>query len=214
MTLKLPDSGADTLPDGRRVVPSAARNAGPILEVLQGLGLTGRLLEIASGSGLHAAHLAGPLGMVWQPTDVDPANFASIAAWSASSNAAILPPLLLDATKPGWAARLGTWDAILLVNLLHLIPEPAAATLLSEVAAALAPDGTACLYGPFLRGGQPTSEGDAAFDASLRSQDPAIGYKDLAWVTVQLAAVGLVCDITSMPANNLLLVARHSNSHN
>lgn len=209
MTLRLPDTGADVLPDGRRMVPSADRNAAPILEVLQGLGLTGRLLEIASGAGLHAARMAGPLGLIWQPTDVDPANFASIRAWSATSAAAILPPLLLDATQPGWAGTTGRWDAILLVNLLHLIPAAAVETLLAELAHALAPQGTACLYGPFLRDGQPTSPGDAAFDASLRAQDPAIGYKDLAWVTGLLSAAGLVVDVVPMPANNLMLIARH-----
>lgn len=209
MTLRLPDTGADVLPDGRRLVPSADRNAAPILEVLQGLGLTGRLLEIASGAGLHAARMAGPLGLIWQPTDVDPANFASIRAWSATSAAAILPPVLLDATQPGWAGTTGRWDAILLVNLLHLIPAAAVETLLAELAHALAPQGTACLYGPFLRDGQPTSPGDAAFDASLRAQDPAIGYKDLAWVTGLLSAAGLVVDVVPMPANNLMLIARH-----
>lgn len=209
MTLRLPDTGADVLPDGRRLVPSADRNAAPILEVLQGLGLTGRLLEIASGAGLHAARMAAPLGLIWQPTDVDPANFASIRAWSATSAAAILPPVLLDATQPGWAGTTGRWDAILLVNLLHLIPAAAVETLLAELAHALAPQGTACLYGPFLRDGQPTSPGDAAFDASLRAQDPAIGYKDLAWVTGLLSAAGLVVDVVPMPANNLMLIARN-----
>lgn len=209
MTLRLPDTGADVLPDGRRLVPSADRNAAPIFEVLQGLGLTGRLLEIASGAGLHAARMAGPLGLIWQPTDVDPANFASIRAWSATSAAAILPPVLLDATQPGWAGTTGRWDAILLVNLLHLIPAAAVESLLAELAHALAPQGTACLYGPFLRDGQPTSPGDAAFDASLRAQDPAIGYKDLAWVTGLLSAAGLVVDVVPMPANNLMLIARH-----
>lgn len=209
MTLRLPDTGAGVLPDGRRLVPSADRNTAPIFEVLQGLGLTGRLLEIASGAGLHAARMAGPLGLIWQPTDVDPANFASIRAWSATSAAAILPPVLLDATQPGWAGTLGRWDAILLVNLLHLIPAAAVETLLAELAHALAPQGTACLYGPFLRDGQPTSPGDAAFDASLRAQDPAIGYKDLAWVTGLLSAAGLVVDVVPMPANNLMLIARH-----
>lgn len=209
MTLRLPDTGADVLPDGRRLVPSADRNSAPILEVLQELGLTGRLLEIASGAGLHAARMAGPLGLIWQPTDVDPANFASIRAWSATSAAAILPPVLLDATQPGWAGTTGRWDAILLVNLLHLIPAAAVETLLAELAHALAPQGTACLYGPFLRDGQPTSPGDAAFDASLRAQDPAIGYKDLAWVTGLLSAAGLVVDVVPMPANNLMLIARN-----
>ncbi len=212
MTLKLPDTGAEVLPDGRRMVPSAMRNAGPILQALQGLGLRGRLLEIASGSGLHAAQMAGPLGLIWQPTEVEPANFASILAWSATVEAAIEPPLLLDATEPGWAARLGVWDAILLVNLLHLIPTPAAELLLCEIPLALAPGGRACLYGPFLRDGLATSPGDAAFDASLRAQDPAIGYKDLGWVMARLGAGGLTVETREMPANNLLLIGQKLNS--
>lgn len=207
MALKLPDTGAEVLADGRRMVPSAARNAGPILEVLMGLGLKGRLLEIASGSGLHAAEMAGKLALDWQPTDVDPANLPSIRAWSAHTGGEIRAPILLDATAPGWSVQLGPWDAILLVNLLHLIPAPAAETLLAEVALALAPAGTFCLYGPFLRDGQPTSPGDAAFDASLRGQDPTIGYKDLAWVTGQLGDHGLSVRLVDMPANNLMLLA-------
>lgn len=93
---------------------------------------------------------------------------------------------------------------------MHLIPEHAATTLLVELGAVLAPGGTACLYGPFLRDGQATSAGDAAFDASLRAQDAAIGYKDLAWVMGQLGKAGMACDVLPMPANNLLLVVQHS----
>ncbi len=213
MRLTLPDTGAEVFADGRRMVPSAARNAGPILQVLQGLGLKGRLLEIASGAGFHAAHMAAPLGLIWQPTDVDAANFASINAWAATAGpktagTEVLPPLLLDATQPGWAARVGVWDAVLLVNLLHLISAPAAEVLLAELPHALAPGGTACLYGPFLRGGRATSTGDAAFDASLRAQDPSIGYKDLDWVLTRLTASGLRVEIREMPANNLMLIAR------
>ena len=192
------------------MVPSAARNAGPILDVLRGLGLQGRLLEIASGSGLHAAAMAGELGLDWQPTDLEPGNFASIRGWAGVSTGTIREPVLLDATVPGWAARMGRWDAVLLVNLLHLIPSAAAETVLAEVAQALAPGGTFCLYGPFLRGGQPISPGDAAFDASLRAQDPEIGYKDLDWVLGVLARQRLVTRIVDMPANNLMLLSKHA----
>ena len=95
-----------------------------------------------------------------------------------------------------------------MVNLLHLIPAPAAAILLDELPLALAPGGTACLYGPFLRDGQAISPGDAAFDASLRAQDPMIGYKDLAWVLDHLSRHGLTTEVRTMPANNLMLLAR------
>ncbi|MDZ4094834.1 MAG: DUF938 domain-containing protein, partial [Paracoccaceae bacterium] len=56
MSLNLPDTGAEVSPDGRRHAPSARRNAGPILAVLHAEApMQGRLLELASGSGQHAA---------------------------------------------------------------------------------------------------------------------------------------------------------------
>jgi SAM-dependent methyltransferase len=147
--------------------------------------------------------------LIWQPTDPDASRRASITAWAAEAGGPnILPPLHLDAARPGWAADHGPADLIVLVNLLHLISAPEALTVLSEAARALAPGGTFALYGPFLRDGRPTSEGDARFDASLRAQDPAIGYKDLADVTAILTGAGLVlADTVEMPANNLLLIA-------
>lgn len=211
MSLRLPDSGAEVLADGRRLPASAQRNAEPILQVLQAHDLRGSLLEIASGSGLHAALMAPKLQVDWQPSDVDPANLGSITAW-VKDLPNVRPPLLLDATAPGWHRQIPAQDAVLMVNLLHLIPEAAAATLLAEIAACLAPNGMAFLYGPFLRGGLPSSAGDAAFDASLRAQNPAIGYKDLVWVTDLLVEFGLRCEIKAMPANNLMLVVQ-SNSN-
>lgn len=210
MTLRLPDSGAGVTPDGRRHAPSAERNAGAILSVLQDvLPARGRMLEIAAGTGQHAATFAAALpGWDWQATDADPANLSSIAAWAAHAGAPNLaPPVVLDAARPGWAAGWPDRDAVLIVNLLHLIPAPAADTVLAESAAALAPGGCLCVYGPFLRDGQATSPGDAAFDASLRAQDPAIGYKDAAWAEVRLAAGGLRVTCRTMPANNLMWIA-------
>ncbi|WP_395002375.1 DUF938 domain-containing protein [Cypionkella sp.] len=199
----------ETLPDGRRQPAAAQRNAAPILQLLQGQNLHGPLLEIASGSGLHAAHFAAALPQViWQPTDLEPQNLASITAWTqALPN--VLPAQTLDACAPGWHRRFASQNAVLLVNLLHLISHPAAKILLAEAAACLAPKGRCFFYGPFLRNGQTTSAGDADFDATLRAQDPAIGYKDLAWVTARLTEAGLACQITAMPANNLMLIASH-----
>lgn len=211
MSLRLPDTGAETLPDGRRIPASAQRNAEPILQILQAHSLQGSLLEIASGSGLHAAEFAKALpDVVWQPTDLDPGNLGSITAWTTGLTN-VAAPRVLDATARDWHRQFAPQNTVLLVNLLHLIPADAAATLLNEIAACLAPQGRAFLYGPFLRDGVATSEGDARFDASLRAQDPNIGYKDLAWVTDRLANAGLHCDIRQMPANNLMLIAQ-SNS--
>ncbi len=202
--MRLPDTGADVMADGRRIPPSAQRNAPALLAELQRHNLRGNLLEIASGSGLHAAHIAPHFpDLIWQTSDLDPDNMGSIHAWTVGI-ANIRTALILDATRTGWHHDHPALDAILIVNLLHLIPMQAAEILLQEVTLALT--GTAFIYGPFLRGGKTTSQGDAAFDASLRAQDPSLGYKDLDWVLARLAP--LKTHVTQMPANNLLITAK------
>lgn len=204
MSLRLPDSGAKVGVDGRRHAPSAERNAGPILSVLRrGIRPGARVLELASGTGQHAAAFAPALAADWQPTDVEAGNFASIAAWAGD---VARPPVLLDACAPGWSAG-GEWDAVLAVNLLHLVPQEGASVLIAEAARALAPGGRLAIYGPFLREGRATSPGDAAFDADLRAQDSRLGYKDLGWVMARMGAAGLGVEVVPMPANNLMLIA-------
>jgi hypothetical protein len=203
--LCLPDTGAQILADGRRIVPSAQRNVAAILNVTQDYHLQGKLLEIASGSGLHAGQIAPHFpDLIWQPTDLDPSNFASIRAWTKGVGT-VAPPLRVDATQSGWGAHFTPQDAILLINLLHLIPDSAAEILLNQLP--LAPKGRAFLYGPFLRDGATTSDGDAAFHASLRSQDPRLGYKDLKWICDLLKHGGATLTLREMPANNLMIIA-------
>ncbi|PWK59352.1 DUF938 domain-containing protein [Roseicyclus mahoneyensis] len=208
--LDLPDGGGAEAGDARLSAPSALRNRDLIAAELVRLAPPrGRALEIASGTGEHVVVFAAAMpGLDWQPTDPDAARRASIAAWAQDAGLPnILPPRPLDAARPGWSDEHGPADLIVLVNLLHLISTPEAATVLTEAAAALAPAGIFALYGPFLRDGTATSEGDAAFDASLRAQDPAIGYKDVIWTCAQLVAAGLShVETVAMPANNLLLI--------
>ncbi len=214
--LDLPDAPGEAGGDARISAPSALRNRDLICAELQRLApLDGRALEIASGTGEHVVSFAAAMpGLVWQPTDPDAARRASIAAWTEASGLPnIRPPRDLDAARPGWAADHGPAELIVLVNLLHLISTPEAETVLTEIAAALAPGGLFALYGPFLRDGAATSEGDATFDASLRAQDPAIGYKDVIDTCAHLVAAGLGhVETVAMPANNLLLVFERRNS--
>lgn len=196
--------------DARMSAPAALRNSDFILEqLLRFAPETGRALEIASGTGEHIIRFAPATpGLTWQPTDPDPARRASIAAWAEGASAPnLLPPRDLDAAEPGWSAAYASQDVILLVNLLHLLPQTAVDTILTEIAAALAPGGIAMIYGPFLRDGIATSEGDAMFDQNLRAQDPAIGYKDITAVEAALTGLGLShLETVQMPANNLFLV--------
>lgn len=192
--------------------PSAARNAPAIAQALAGIAPPkGQALEIASGTGQHVVAFARTLpGLTWQPTEIDAARRASIDAYAAEAALPNLrPALALDATAPGWGAAHAAQSLIVLINLLHLISAPEARTLIREVATALAPGGRFALYGPFLRDGRTTSEGDARFQASLIAQDPAIGYKDAGEVQGWLIETGLApIETREMPANNLMLIAQ------
>jgi hypothetical protein len=196
--------------DPRRSAPAALRNRDAIArELVRAAPDRGRALEIASGSGEHVVHFAALLpGLTWHPTDPDPGQRASIAAWVVAEGLDnVAAPRALDVTVPGWAEDEPEADFLVLINLLHLIPDAAAWIALEGLARVLAPGGVAAIYGPFLRDGAATSPGDAAFHAELRARSPAGGYKDVAEVIARLASHGLRHrETVAMPANNLLLM--------
>ena len=194
--------------DGRRTAPAAERNRGPLIEALQArLPSQGRILEVASGTGQHAAAFAAAFpALDWTPSDIDPGQRESIAAWKRESDLKNLnDPLAIDVANP-WPVAPASVQGVLTVNLLHLIPEPFVANLFAEARKALSNGGRLIVYGPFLRGTSYASDGDRAFDTSLRTQDPAIGYKSVEAVSDGAIAAGFspVASDT-MPANNLLL---------
>jgi len=212
--LHLPDTHAmgDGGSDGRLFAPSAGRNQQPILELLlQHAPRSGRALEIASGTGQHIRAFAEAMpGLVWQPTDLAPANLPGIRAWITGAGLENLrAPLLMDAAAPGWAARHGPYDLLLTVNLMHLISEPEMDAIVTESARALTDGGLWLIYGPFRRADGFASAGDAAFHDRLRAQDPAIGYKTMGTVCTLLASAGFTTtEVIEMPANNVALLAR------
>ncbi|MCT8330696.1 class I SAM-dependent methyltransferase [Acidimangrovimonas sediminis] len=196
--------------DDRRIAASAERNTAPILAVLgRHAPRQGRALELAAGTGQHSVAFAEAFpGLHWQPSDGAADALASIAAWRRVSGLANLAePVLLDIAEPDWGLRHSGQDLVFVANLLHLISEAEALSVLHGMGQALQPGGTAMVYGPFRRNGALTSEGDRTFDASLRRQDADIGYKDEAWVTGMAAGAGLTLRAAEdMPANNLCLV--------
>ena len=193
----------------RLTSPSAARNREPIVELLRSVAPKhGRALEIASGTGQHMLYFAAAFpSITWQPSDIDPARLASIRDWSTDhAGTNLRPPIRLDASKSDWAATQDTYDLIVLINLLHLIPAEAAHTTLEEIALALGKGGTALIYGPFLRNGVATSPGDAEFHARIQSENPEAGYKDLTDICTYIECLGLGVTTHHMPANNVGLV--------
>lgn len=205
-------SNAEPEPGGKLFAPAAARNAGPLTELMRAVApAQGRALEIASGTGQHIVGFAEALpGLIWQPTEINAERRAAIDARVRDAGRANIAPVRpLDAAAPGWGAAETPCDLIVVINLLHLISAGEAANVIREVATALAPGGTLVIYGPFMRGGELTSTGDAEFHARLTAQDPAIGYKDDFDTMDLLQAAGLeMAQVVEMPANNLALVAR------
>lgn len=197
-----------TIPDDPRLdSPAAARNQAPILAALQPrLPARGVMIEIAAGSGQHAAAFAAALpGWDWWPTDLQPQAIASIDAWCAGLPN-VRPAQRLDVTRPDWPALPLGVDALYCANMLHIAPWAACAGLMRGAARHLGPRGALWLYGPYRVDGEPTAPSNEAFDADLRARDPAWGLRRLEAVLAEAAAVGLVLEERlAMPANNLLV---------
>jgi len=194
----------------RLSAPAAERNAAPILDVLKtALPAHGTVLEIASGTGQHAAHFAAALPhLVWQPSDADPRARASIAAWGAHTGLAnLLAPLDLDVLREPWP--IAAADAIVCINMIHISPWEATVALMQGAGARLPAGGVLVTYGPYRRGGAHTAPSNEAFDADLRARNPAWGVRDMEAVEKLAEAAGLICETrVAMPANNFSLVFR------
>ncbi|PIF74401.1 uncharacterized protein DUF938 [Variovorax sp. 54] len=208
--------------------PAADRNKQPILDALTRiLGERGTALEIASGTGQHAAWFAAAMpSWTWQPTDADARSLPAIA--SRVEQAALpnlRPPLLLDVMAPQWLSQgpafaqaqekeeqqQEKFDAIYCANMLHIAPWSTCAALMSGAARHLrAGTGVLITYGPYFedeaqRG--PTAPSNLAFDEDLRARNPAWGIRRLDDVVAEARRVGLALrERHAMPSNNLLLV--------
>ncbi len=194
--------------DARRYAPAVARNRDYIVAILREiLPPQGLVLEVASGSGEHALAFAAALPqLTWQPSDPAAAARASIAAHAAGAAMTNLrAPLDLDVTAPDWP--LDRADALLCINMIHISPWQATESLLAGAARVLAPGAPLFLYGPYKRDGQHTAPSNAAFDRSLRAENPDWGVRDLEAVSAQAADQGLALDrVIEMPANNLSVI--------
>lgn len=198
--------------DRRLSSPSALRNRDPILEVLREvLPPSGRVLEIASGSGEHVLHFARHLPhLSWQPSDPSAEAQASIAAWIAAEGGPnIAAPLDIDASASSWP--IDSVDAIIAINMVHISPWRATEGLMQNAGRILPPGGPLVLYGPYRRAGHDFEPSNAWFDADLRARNPEWGVRTVEEVARAAEASGLRLDkVVEMPANNLSLVFRRT----
>ena len=159
--------------------PSTARNKEIITEVLRPyLPGTGTLLEIASGYGEHAVHLAENFpGLEIQPSDRDPGQLTSAREHrKASALDNVRPPICLDAS--------GTWPqmsvaSVLAINMIHISPWAACEGLFRNAAKVLSSGGRLFTYGPYFCEDIETAASNIAFDESLRGRNPEWGIREL-----------------------------------
>ena len=206
--------------DRRRYAPATERNREPILAVLQQvLPPTGTILEISSGTGEHAIFMAPQLApRCWLPSDPSPDARASIAAWQRFAPCDnIYPPIDLDASSAEWSIESGSVTirdltqqpitAIVNINMIHIAPKSAYLGLFAGAQRILPISGILYLYGPFKQGGVHTAPSNEAFDASLRSQNPEWGVRDLEEIITVAQSHNLALQkVYPMPANNLSVI--------
>jgi hypothetical protein len=198
--------------DHRREAPAVARNRDAILDVLRRvLPGSGMVLEVASGSGEHAAFFAASLpGLTFQPSDPSSEARASADAWCADLPNT-RPALALDAAAKDWPVDRA--DAVLCINMAHIAPWTATIGLLRGAARVLPAAAPLVLYGPWIRDGVETAPSNLAFDADLRARNPEWGLRRLDDLTREAAARGFgTPEVTAMPANNVALVLRRGPS--
>jgi len=183
------------------------RNKEPILGILRDWLLQpGIVLEIGSGTGQHAVHFASNLPhLTWTSTDRDE-NLDGIQQWFTE---AALPnlrgPLQLDVRQEVWPVREALYAFS--ANTAHIMSWSEVEAMFAGVSVALEQGGCFCLYGPFNRNGEFTSDSNRAFDESLRSRSPDMGIRD----DQALKTLAERCELTfaadySLPARNRMLV--------
>lgn len=188
--------------------PAAVRNKHVITEALANvLPKSGILLEIGSGSGLHAVEFAKAFPeLTIQPTDRFEAEIASIKAYRGLSGLPnINEPEMFDLHGPD--CPVDKADAMIAINVIHISPWETTLALLRHAAATLTPGSPLYLYGPFHRSDVATSQSNLEFDMWLKSKDPSFGIRHLDDVATHAQDLGLSGpQVMEMPANNLSVV--------
>jgi len=201
--------------DKRMYAPAAERNKDAIYACLkERLPKSGSLLEIASGTGEHAAHLC-PLfpNIDWQATNFDEEHLTSAISWQEHCQLEnFLPVLSLDACSDIWPVEKNEYthapfDALFNANMIHISPWAVCEGLFAGANRVLKTGGKLYLYGPFKLNGEHTSESNVKFEQWLKDKDPSFGVRDLADVIKVASANSLSHEEScGMPANNFIQV--------
>lgn len=202
----------DPVADERLYSAACERNREPILKVLRAaFPAEGRVLEIAAGTGMHAAFFARHLpGLEWIPTDPDPEARQSIDAWRRDAGAPLLQPARsLDTCVADWGVS--EIDAILCCNMIHISPWESTRGLFRGADHVLGSEGVLVTYGPYFFPDAEPVPSNEAFDRSLRARNPEWGVRQIDDLTKLARDWGFAREQTlALPANNHAIVWRRA----
>ncbi len=204
----------DPYPLSPYVAWAGNRNRDPILEVFQQKfpTVTGRVLEVASGSGMHIHYFAPHFQhLTFQPSDVNEDVFEHIQQLTQVTQVKnVQPPVKVDLTQPSTWSGLsqGKFDVIFGINIFQVAPVSIADGFAKLATEYLAIDGALYIYGPFKLNGQYITPSNEEFDQTLLSyQVPEWGLKDVVDITSAFEQHGLrLQEKVNMPSNNFILV--------
>ena len=188
---------------------AADNNKTPILNTLsEWLSDDELVLEIGSGSGQHAIHIAKALQKIrWQPTEHPSALQSLMNNISSFGSPNILAPESLDLAAVEWPTE--SVDCVYSANVIHIIDETLGRRLFETAAESLRAGGLLALYGPFKYQGDFTTTSNAEFDDWLKDRNSSSGIRDFEWVMRLAQDSGLTfMEDRSMPANNQFLAFR------
>lgn len=194
---------------------AGGRNREPILGVLKEKlpKNPGRVLEMASGSGMHINYFAPHFDHLhFHPSDRDEEVFDNIKKLTADNgNDNIADPVHLDLTKPETWFNAGTqasFDAIFCINIFQVAPISIADGMMQCAAHLLNDDGILLIYGPFQVEGTFTTDSNKEFHETLSSAGVSEwGLKDVSDLKKAAAKHGMeLKEQIDMPANNFSLI--------
>jgi uncharacterized protein DUF938 len=205
----------DPHPLSEYVAWAGSRNREPLLGVLKkklpkG---PGRVLEMASGSGMHINYFAPHFEHLhFHPSDKDQSVFDNIKQLSVDhSNDNIADPVHLDLTDPQtWfnPGSPGSFSAIFRINIFQVAPISIADGMMECASYLLDDTGILLIYGPFQMEGQFTTDSNREFHDTLSSAGVSEwGLKDVADLKKAAEKHGLeLKEQIDMPANNFSLI--------
>jgi SAM-dependent methyltransferase len=187
----------------KQFAAACERNKDQILTVLKEiLPSSGMALEIASGTGQHAAYFAAHFPrLIWQPTDLSE-NFPSIRAWREEAGLPNLrEPLKLDLLAESWPVT--SAQAIVCINTIHIVAWNGVENLFAGAGRVLSPGGVMVVYGAYRYATRPLEPSNEDFDRWLKARDPVSGVRDFEAVNALAVKNGLLlAGDRAMPANN------------